>query len=691
MTASLYHVILLGVSLSISYGQPTKIIVNPINEVKVMPGQESDLQVTVLYQKQVTPVIVNATVVSGDAQVVSGPWFISSEMSQDIAVTLHGTPEQTVTISFWIVGNESISDEVNATLTPCILGFKFANTTGQCLCDEYLSTIGIYCSTTSGSIGVPYPYWFGPVPIDNVTELGRMNCLENYCKHSASVIITNNDFSFQCDRESHRLGVGCGSCKSNYSAILGSSQCWECNNISLILVLLFLVTGILTVTGIAMLRITITEGYLNAVLFYSNVANLFAQYFSPAATGKGAFFLVAWISQTFGVPACFYNGMTTLAVTGLHLLYVLYLFALTGLLTLVLRSKKLPSSEQYTPSKVIGTMLVICYTSLLDNCVSILSFSYVTTLNGQTLVRWYYDANVVYFSGIHGFLCVVAILIFPLFLIPFPLLIISPRITYKVRFFNKLQPLLDTFWAPFKSKYCWWLSFRLFVRWIVVFVASFVPTPYNIIGVSMLLTLFLLMHSHLKPFRGYWQNLLDEVLVVDLLVLLIGYFLFHNSNSLLKEEGVLTYGAVLVVIAYLLFIAVLGHHLSLRFPKCKPFLQSQLKRLKNLLLCRHMYTSMEELSTQELDEAPPPVTHSEISISTDEREEDKLSLTRELHELESLSESAAAETKAKPQTTTKSRPKISLKENKDTLEEFPLLKTKRFTEDREPLLADDNV
>ena len=171
--------------------------------------------------------------------------------------------------------------------------------------------------------------------------------------------------------------------------------------------------------------------------------------------------------------------MTTLTAMGLHLLYIVYLFFLIFMLSLILRCKQLPWSDQFAPSKVVATLLVICYTSLLETCVEIISFTRVTTLDGEVYIRWYFDANVVYFSGIHAVLSVLAILIILLCIVPFPLLMISPRLTYKVRFFNKLQPLLDTFWAPFKPKFKWWFSFRLCLRWIPICVASFVSAPNN--------------------------------------------------------------------------------------------------------------------------------------------------------------------------------------------------------------------
>ena len=63
--------------------------------------------------------------------------------------------------------------------------------------------------------------------------------------------------------------------------------------------------------------------------------------------------------------------------------------------------------------------------------------------------------------------------------------------------------------------------------------ANFVPTPYNILSVSILLALLLFVQSMIKPFCGYWQNVLDEVLVLNLILLLSGYFYFTSILDLL--------------------------------------------------------------------------------------------------------------------------------------------------------------
>ena len=670
--------------------------------VSVMPGQLFQMRVKLLdrFTQSVTG-IVNAAVVQGNASIVSnaiGPWFVSDTGTAVVSLSLQGIPDQTVTLSIYAVDDRSTIPytEIEVTLLPCLIGFQFDNVRKQCTCDDSLSRANILCDVKSGFVSTPGTVWFGPINNENENStIVLTKCNENYCKADI-VTISNNDFDFKCTTGLNRRGVGCGACMTNHSAMLGSNQCQECTNYSLFLVVLFFITGILTVAGITLLRITITEGYLNAVLFYSNIVHVYAVFFVPSEHGTGAFFLTAWISQNFGIPACFYDGMTNLTAMGLHLLYIVYLISLTVLLSLILKCKQLPWSDQFAPSKVVATLLVICYTSLLETCVEIISFTRVTTLDGEVYIRWYFDANVVYFSGLHAALSVLAILIILLYIIPFPFLMISPRLIYKVRFFNKLQPLLDTFWGPFKPKFNWWLSFRLFLRWIPIFVASFVPAPTNIVVMTLLCGSLLFVQSQVKPFRGQWQNLLDETLVLNLLLLFSGYFFFSDQQIDRRE----VYSGVLVVCAYLQFGAVFMHHILSRFPNCKPFLSELPTKLRNFSLNRPAEVSdMEEIST-----APPVITHSEITISKEQKEEDKRNLIQEVIELESQSAAATGSSHAmvNPNASTTNslaseehgtmggyRVSLSESENRNS---FPLRLRHSFAEDREPLLADvDNV
>ncbi len=113
--------------------------------------------------------------------------------------------------------------------------------------------------------------------------------------------------------------------------------------------------------------------------------------------------------------------MTTLGAYALRFAYIAYLFILMVLASLLSRYVQLPRSITYSPTKVFATLLILCYTSLLEVCVSIFSFQSVRIDNGQ-LIRWYYDPNVVYLEGVHGFL--------------FALAIVTGCICYSLPYFN---------------------------------------------------------------------------------------------------------------------------------------------------------------------------------------------------------------------------------------------------------------
>ncbi len=230
------------------------------NNESAIPGQLFEIGV-VLFDKfdLVMSGVVSVVVVHGDADLaVDGPWFIKEEITI-LQLSLKGIPDQVVTLSVFEV-NAGVHAEFTVILQPCLLGFEFDSASKRCECQENIASAGIFCDVGSASFIVPSAIWMGPFSSDNNATLVVAHCVEDYCK-GGDTNISNDDFNFQC--KSDRTGVGCGSCAPNHSAVLGSSQCKMCTNYSLFMIVLFLITGLLTVTGIMFLRITITEGYLD--------------------------------------------------------------------------------------------------------------------------------------------------------------------------------------------------------------------------------------------------------------------------------------------------------------------------------------------------------------------------------------------------------------------------------------------
>ena len=70
----------------------------------------------------------------------------------------------------------------------------------------------------------------------------------------------------------NRTGIRCGSCQEGWSVMLGNSKCSNrCNNVSLFLIIPFVLDGILLVFIISFLDLTVTVGTINGLLFYMKI------------------------------------------------------------------------------------------------------------------------------------------------------------------------------------------------------------------------------------------------------------------------------------------------------------------------------------------------------------------------------------------------------------------------------------
>ena len=76
----------------------------------------------------------------------------------------------------------------------------------------------------------------------------------------------------QCDF--NRNGTLCGQCQKNFSLAFGSLHCIPCDNNHAALILVFAVAGVVLIILIKLmflLRLTVSAGTLNSLLFYVNI------------------------------------------------------------------------------------------------------------------------------------------------------------------------------------------------------------------------------------------------------------------------------------------------------------------------------------------------------------------------------------------------------------------------------------
>ena len=481
--------------------------------------------------------------------------------------------------------------EITVNVTSCLEGFMYNHTSHLCECSNLISNSRVECDHSDFTLHVPQDQWVGLGPGG---ELVVADCHFDYCL-GGKRIIKPPDFDKQCQDDYNRGGIVCGRCAEGYSTVFGSNRCLKCSNNYIAMIIVFALLGIILVSAISFLQITISEGYLNGMLFYANVLNLYL----PLLTKSGSnivhiFFLVSLLNLNLGFECCFYDGMTGLARTGLNLVFPFYIFLLMFIIILLVKWSNRFSNwctrSGFSAAKVFVTLLVMSYSSLLETCIEILGFDTIAEGN-KTHIQWRIDDNQGYFHGAHAFLGLVAIILI-IFLLPIPFLLLFEGRIFKFRIFHHYKPLYDAVWAPFKPKFRFWVGLRLILRGLPFIFVNAMPHPLNILFLATFLVTLLWIQGMLKPFRGFARNAFDTFFIADLLIviLLALYFYIYLAQFEITDNSrqddifhlyqVSFYSAV-VGVAYIGFLLIIFWHLALRFPRLMKLLNSFPRRVKS--------------------------------------------------------------------------------------------------------------
>ena len=570
--------------------ETSKLQVQKNLDISIMPGEQFVVNVSALdnFNNEV-PAVITSNIVSkkpdeNDTTSVVGDFgfFEVRPLRSTLApitVLSQNIPEN-VTIRLTTINVEA-EVFLNIRLTECVVGFSHSGM--QCVCDDRLSSHGVDCDT---NFTVDPNKWLGPIHRrSNVSndDLTVATCVLNYCE-DGSKEVKSGDWDSQCREGFHRAGLLCGHCQDGYSVQLGTNACAQCTNWSLFLLVFLLMAGFSVVIILSFFQISVAEGFFVAIIFYSNIITLYAVYFNDDNI-TAITFLTSFLSHNFGIPACLYDGMDSLVVVTLQLAFVGYLFLLAILLILIYQRIQLKwidsLSQRYSPSKLFATLIIMSYVSILQSCVSILSFIVVESFDGHQHIQWYLDPSVPYFQNFHAFLCVVAIILLFLFVLPPPILFtFCSHAIYRWRYLNKFKPLYDAFYAPFKLKFRPWLGFQLFVRIVLFIFAYFVPPPHHLLALAVSLIIYLYIVTILQPYHSKWVNLLESTLIVLALFYVIIGLYFGNLTSVSNQTLVLTM-ALLSTVAYSIIIAGFVGHMIERNPKIVKKILNTFKRKRD--------------------------------------------------------------------------------------------------------------
>ena len=554
-----------------------------------------------------------------DTQVI-----IESKQCTLINVTIHTNDHSTLdgphgTLLFAI---PSITDikVVRINLKSCPPGFELNNVTGSCTCSQVLLNIDRYtpnCSINTRTFNRPtFTSWAGSVQVNSTFRfLLSLYCHHGYCNSDPNLTnfyYSNRDKKFEIFSKDlsfnsslclyNREGILCGNCSANYSVVFGSTECRHCSNWWLWTLVFYAVAGPLLIYLLYGLRLTLTTGILNGIIFYAQVANLGlldALSIKPRHCFPITWFFmkvaVFWISTmnlNLGFPFCFYNGMNELWKAGLSLIFPLYLLTLVFVLIILSRvSLRFSNRIAHSSVQVLVTVVHLSFSKLLLAIIDVFTPVHLYSSNvNESLNVWFNDGSVTYGDTNHMKLMIVTSVTVGIFLIPYMLIILTGRLLMK---YNKireyLRPIYEAIHAPYKYNKQYWFTARqllliFFYILYTIYRGKNLLFPFSI--ALPIYFLFVTVQAHLRPFKNKIINLLDLSVMINFGIIACTNWYFINEEQYCIS-GILNITFVYIVM--FTFSVVVFYHIvlvtgqQLRFIGCINDVKNSIKKMTQCL------------------------------------------------------------------------------------------------------------
>ena len=384
---------------------------------------------------------------------------------------------------------------INVTLLPCPNGF--VQSSERCVCEERLQAYNATCLIGEEIYilrEASSKFWLNAT-YNNGLYQGLIlfsTCPLDYCKNTY-VNLTLDNPDVQC--ANHRSGLLCGACASNHSFMLGSSYCEECSNIYLLLLIPFTVAGIALVFFLSILRLTVATGTMNSLILYANIIQANKDMFLKVNKVNILTIFLSWMNLDFGFVTCFYNGMTAYAQTWLQFVFPIYVWVLISIVIVTSRySLTVSKLIGHNPVAVLATLLLMSYTKILRIIVDVFSFVYLDYPQNEKVPVWLKDANVPYLQSSHLYLALVTSLVLIFFFLPYTFLLLLGYKLYPLSdkkcfiWLNRIKPLLDAYYAPYKFHTRYWTGFLLLIRCALYVVFSFNTVKITSVILTLVLT-----------------------------------------------------------------------------------------------------------------------------------------------------------------------------------------------------------
>ena len=462
---------------------------------------------------------------------------------------------------------------VDINLKPCPPGFELDNIKGSCVCSKVISSLNIAgytpnCNINTKTFNRPaLTSWVGSVQVNNKSKaifLLAIHCYYEYCNVGPNLnffhynskdekfVLTSNNLSHHSSLcLNNREGILCSKCSTvngvNYSVVFGSIECKQCSNWWLWTLVFYAIVGPLLIYLLYALRLTLTTGTLNGIIFYAQVASTDILDVLSIKTNncfpknlfivKVAMFWISTMNLNLGFPLCFYNGMNELWKAGLSLIFPLYLLTIVVVLIILSRfSLRLSNKIAHSSVQVLVTVVHLSFTKILLAFFDVFTpVQLYNSVMNKSITVWFNDGSVKYGEGKHLVLMIVTSVIVGIFLIPYMLIILTGRLLMKSNKIREyLRPIYEVIHAPYKyNKQYWFTARQLLLIFVYIMYTTYrgenVLLPFSI--VLPIYFVFVTVQAHLRPFKNKIINLLDLSVMINYGIIVCTNWYFINEDQ----------------------------------------------------------------------------------------------------------------------------------------------------------------
>ena len=454
--------------------------------------------------------------------------------------------------------------KVHVNILQCPPGFELSETQPACVCAVRLQPFTNVTRIDDGTVLRDSEIWVG---YDNVSEglILHPHCPFDYCTTDRKFIAVTASDS-QCNND--RTGLLCGQCNENTSLALGSSHCLSCSHFSLSLLAAFAVAGVALVLFLLVLRLNVSSGTINGLVFYANILAVNTAFFQPQSTNILTIF-ISWINLDLGIETCFYDGMDAYAKAWLQFAFPFYVWALVGIIIFA-SHHSLTVSRIFgsNPIAVLATLFLLSYAKLLRTVIAAFSYTLLEYPNNSHIAVWLYDGTIRYLSNRHIPLFIAAMGCLIFLFVPYTVFLLfgqwfRAKSGWKVfSWINnyRVLPFLEAYHAPHNDKHRYWTGLMLVVRCILFLIFAFnaLGDPsINHFAISFASTGLLLLIALLgnRIYKTIYLNILEMSFIVNLCILAIASLYIRLTGG---NQNSATFTSISV--AFATFIGILIRH-----------------------------------------------------------------------------------------------------------------------------------